>query len=357
MAHENPLHATAQESAHLHTRLRQRLNAATSGAGWGYYTGRDSRIEPTCWALLALAASDPDEQRGFAEPHLEWLLARQGVDGLLSDTEPGFANLTANAMAAIVLTRLGGRTHDVALRRLLDAIVAVKGVRLDAAEDGQNNTIQAWPWVHDTFSWVEPTAWCLLALKLAPVDRRPDGAALRMADAERLLLNRTCADGGWNYGNASTLGQDLRPYVPTTAAGLLAMQDRAATASVQQSVRRVSELRLSEPSSYALSLAAMALRLHGSPAVDVVERLANAVVHSEERGHLHAMAMALLALTADTHHMEDPACRCVTAWHSPSTPSHAADFSKRCRLPQPRLRRALGHRTTAVTSCCRRSRP
>lgn len=110
--------------------------------------------------------------------------------------------------------------------------------------------------------------------------------------------------GGWNYGNASALGQDLRAYVPTTALGLLAMQDRRSEPNIEKSVRFLVQERLTEASALALSLTAICLRVLGVPADDVEARLAEVAVQSDSRGHLLAMAMASYALSADRHHLE-----------------------------------------------------
>ena len=76
----------------------------------------------------------------------------------------------------------------------------------------------------------------LLSLKKwAPTNREVDPA--RLDEAERLLINRSCPAGGWNYGNADVLGKDLRPgAVPTTAIALLAMQHRRDHPVVERSV-------------------------------------------------------------------------------------------------------------------------
>ena len=58
------------------------------------------------------------------------------------------------------------------------------------------------------------------------VRERPTGSQERLEQAERLLFDRQCAGGGWNYGNSEVLGQKLHAYVPTTALALLALQDR-----------------------------------------------------------------------------------------------------------------------------------
>ena len=51
----------------------------------------------------------------------------------------------------------------------------------------------------------------------------PDDAATRR-EAVGLLTARQCADGGWNFGNASVYDVDLRGYAQTTAIGLIALQ-------------------------------------------------------------------------------------------------------------------------------------
>lgn len=288
--------------------LQQRLLSSAGATGWAYYTGKvSSRIEPTAWALLALG-STWEASRGswadFARPHIGFLAARQGSDGLLSDTEPGLVNFTTAAVAAFVLTQFPAQVPAGVLSKLYDGLVSAKGVKIDAFDPKQDNQLQGWPWLRDTFSWVEPTAWGLLALKRADPSRRSRATAARAQEAEKLLVNRTCVAGGWNYGNASALGQDLRAYVPTTALGLLAMQDRRSEPNIEKSVRFLVQERLTEASALALSLTAICLRVLGLPADDVEERLAEVAVQSDSRGHLLAMAMASYALSADRHHLE-----------------------------------------------------
>ena len=119
-----------------------------------------------------------------------------------------------------------------------------------------------------------------------------------------MLANRACHDGGWNYGNAVVFGQDLRPYVPTTALGLMALQDRAGDAVVQQSIATLTRQRLNERSAFALSLAAIALRLHGAAAADVEAALGESTERADRRGNLQAMAMAAYALASADHHLD-----------------------------------------------------
>ena len=81
----------------LLARLGQRLlTAANRTGGWPYYGGKSSRIEPTGWALLALAGTSEQDAAAwqkFATVHLQFLAARQRADGLLvehSEAPPNF---------------------------------------------------------------------------------------------------------------------------------------------------------------------------------------------------------------------------------------------------------------------------
>lgn len=292
---------TGSERSQLVTRLCERLiRDSRPGGGWGYYAGKSSRIEPTAWALLALSDSGTVPSPAwpqFANAHLAFLAACQRFDGLLIDIPGGPPNLTSNAIAAVVLTYLAP-TAGPSLPRLLAGLMTVRGIKVDASDPRQNNQLQGWPWLPSTFSWVEPTAWCVLAFKKASPEARPPAWEGRVADAEALLENRSCEGGGWNFGNASVLGQDLRPYVSTTALGLLALQGRS-TPVVDRALTYLERARLNEPTAMALSLTALCLRTFGRPTQDVDQGLAQDVPRMERLGNLLALAMAAHALAGD----------------------------------------------------------
>lgn len=284
----------------LTARLTQLANPS---GGWPYYAGKKSRLEPTCWALLALHGAWTDsaaEWSRFASIHLEFVHRCQRRDGLLSDTPEAPTNLAADGLAACTLAELSPASGAAILPALLDGIVAVKGLRVNEPDTRQDNTLQAWPWYPDTFSWVEPTAWCVLALKkLRSI--APPGSAARITEAERMLENRCCETGGWNYGNASALGQDLRPHVPPTATALLALHDRREASWVAKSIAFLEGARLKEKSGAALGLTALCLRVYGRDSAIVEAQLADVSVQTEELGNIHSMAVALSALTGDRH--------------------------------------------------------
>src|SRR5262249_33752329 len=94
-----------------------------------------------------------------------------------------------------------------------------------------NTKLIGWPWAENTFSWVEPTAWAILALRRAGYGGHP-----RVAEGTTLLLDRVLESGGVNYGNRNVLGRPLAPLPGPTALMLLALQGRADEPRLQKSL-------------------------------------------------------------------------------------------------------------------------
>jgi hypothetical protein len=293
------LDVSARTSVPADVRLRQALIAgANTGGGWGYYAGKASRLEPTCWAILAL---DARALPGAAvAPHREFLARCQQTSGWLVEDSRWPINIAFNALAAFTWLARPELATDAMRARLLTALTASKGIQAPQADTvRQDNQLQGWPWNDATFSWAEPTSWGLLALKKA---RRsgvigPDAPA-RVAEAERLLIDRACTAGGWNFGNASVMHQNLRPYVPTTAIGLLAMQDRRAEPVVARGLTFLEEHWSDEISTPAMALSIACLRTYGRQVENIQSRLRDHVDRAESFGNLHGMALALFALSA-----------------------------------------------------------
>jgi hypothetical protein len=181
------------------------------------------------------------------------------------------------------------------------ALVAARGASAPPSPYiQQDNSLQAWSWIDGTFSWVEPTSWAMLALKKSMRGGEAvAGAAGRIAEAERLMTDRACRGGGWNFGNAMVMDQALPAHVPTSAIGLLALQDRPDDPVVRAAIGYLDRQWAHEASTVGLALAMMALAVYGRETRAVETRLRAWLSSAAGRapGNLHAQAVALCALT------------------------------------------------------------
>jgi len=291
-------------------RLAETLRSSVNGdGGWGYFPGKTSRLEPTCWAALALLDSGATTDDGArVDAALVRLAGWQRADGLLADTPAAPCNLAFNGLAAVVIHRAFATRRAAVSRqapmadKLLSGILAIEAVRLDRSEQQrQNNQLVGWPWNDGTFSWVEPTSWCLLGLKKAAGSPSRAGAAARIAEAERVLADRCCVSGGWNVGNSNVLGKELFPYVPTTVLALLALRDRRDLAEVTRSLAWLADNWIHEVSALASSLALMAMRLYRRPAEDLERAVCTHVTQGGVPGNVTSSALTLYALTGSRH--------------------------------------------------------
>ena len=147
----------------------------------------------------------------------------------------GRARLAREAVAAGRRLRRGRRTPATARRRRRwprsrSADPGAHGVRLPTRSPAAGfrcrmrptrASATAWGWTGDARSLVEPTARVLLAVNALT----PGDATTRGARPSSCCEPRQCADGGWNFGNASVYDVDLRGYAQTTAMGLIALQN------------------------------------------------------------------------------------------------------------------------------------
>lgn len=214
--------------------------------------------------------------------------------GLFVDRSSGEVNIGFNGLAAVLLA--SRRLRDDALA---EGLLGIAGIQLpESRVNRQGNALRGWPWFDGTFSWVEPTAWALIGLKKLAAARPSDAVEARIGEAERMLADRVCREGGWNYGNSNMLGADLEPHVPTSALGLIALRDRSNLPAVAKTLAWLEANRLRERSAMALGLARIALGLFDRSSDDVEEALEMEWRKSRFLDNVHVAAIVLYALTA-----------------------------------------------------------
>ena len=203
--------------------LHTALDYLSGSANYTYRTGQSAASEPAALAALALMVHGRDDQA--VEP-LQWLLLAQqtsgsvGVRKLASD--PRWP--TALAILAWRFAIDSVRTAGIMLSRAAEVLLTLKGEVGHHTRDmiGHDPSIVAWAWVVSTHSWVEPTAFSVMALKTFGLWEHE-----RVREGVRLLLDRQLPSGGCNYGNTTILGQELRAHVQPTGTALTALAGEA----------------------------------------------------------------------------------------------------------------------------------
>ncbi|MCS6803553.1 MAG: terpene cyclase/mutase family protein [Acidobacteriota bacterium] len=330
--------------------MRQRIDAARTfllqaqqpDGGWPYRMNGQPSPEPTCYSLLALMATNHERMhkptllqqrlgRGMG-----WLLARRNADGaltLLGDNEPHWSTalfvVTALRLQSAPRTLFEGNLKPSSreIRNPKSEIQNVSDLGFRASDFPAgaqgllhqqsvqwllswygntspprevvtlNGQLRGWPWISDTFSWVEPTSYAVLALKLAGYRTH-----WRVREAEELLLDRACEAGGWNYGNRIVLGRGLMPFPVPTAMAVLALQDApSARQRVEQALAFLQREVSQHPSTLSLALSIHCFHIFNWPMQEFVNRLAQRQsADGSWRQSVHLTALATLALQCAT---------------------------------------------------------
>jgi hypothetical protein len=189
-------------------------------------------VEPTALVALGLLAAQ-DEANGQrtltkARAAAAWLAGLQDGDGSLGVSaelrEPGWPTPYAILLWAAL------SMYPAERQRAVSWLLAQEGTTTERRDDGvigHDPSISGWPWKSGTHSWVEPTAFAVLALRRAGLHQHP-----RVREGVRLLYDRAVPSGGWNYGNRVVFGRTLRAQPGPTGLALLALAGTAGSSQI-----------------------------------------------------------------------------------------------------------------------------
>jgi len=241
---------------------------------WFPYTKNgDCSLEATAWSLIALRQ---DAQVGPGG--LEYLASCQNLpDGGWSTKKgAGKSDWTTGPvlLAMRLLQSVYGNTSTAGVQsslqrgmsHLLDSRVEFFGptgrllLLLSKGPEGLAYG-RGWPWDPKCFHWLEPTAYCLLALKL-PQGPQKDVHKEVVKFADKFITDHACRGGGWNHGNDTSLGFFLPPYRLTTAEALLALQNLPGDERVKQALTYLKSQADQDSSSLSLAFSILALSSH-----------------------------------------------------------------------------------------------
>jgi len=213
---------------HLKDNIRKRELIA---GGFEERKGGGFRPDATAWAIFALSAAGTNND--FLELSRHRLASQQSADGRIgiSPNHPEAFWPTSLAVLAWQGSTTSQEAHDRAIHFLMTTS-GTHSKRQPHSAVTDNTDLIGWSWDAKTYSWVEPTALALIALRKAG-----HGNHSRVAEGIELLLDRQLPDGGWNYGNKTVYGRELHPMPGPTGLALQALEGRVMKDQVKKSIK------------------------------------------------------------------------------------------------------------------------
>jgi hypothetical protein len=248
--------------------------AQNEDGGWGFRPGRASRVEPTCWALLALLQLQTHENvKERVSQGVQFLRASQLSDGSwpAAPAQQTGCWVTSLACWALLAAKDSSGAAETGLHWLCDdwpkdsapwRRVIARFFRKDKVIVRHNDSFRGWGWTPRTASWVEPTSFALIAISQCPPEILPRNVLRRRHLAKFLLYDRMCPGGGWNCGNPRTYGVAGESLIIPTVWALIALRNQHGP-EVEASLAWLEKNLLNIRSGASLALARICLETFG----------------------------------------------------------------------------------------------
>jgi hypothetical protein len=287
--------------------------AQNADGGWGYRPGTASRVEATCWAVLALWESSQQSPEGQVRVRgaLDFLRTTQLADGSWPVAQDEQTGCWVTSLCCLALATTGDQaqssTIELGLRWVCDdwpsdstpwrRLLARCSSQRDVAPN--NYSYRGWGWTPRTSSWVEPTSFALLALESVTSPELIAKAKERRSLATSLLLDRMCPGGGWNAGNPVVYGAAGVPAVVPTVWALLALRELPVRNEITSSLDWLERAASAAQSPASSALARICLRTYGRRWSGGSTELSDLLQRNEFLNNTVVAAWAVLAAGSD----------------------------------------------------------
>lgn len=265
-------------------------------ARWSYVLGGALAAEPAALVGLGLAANGRSEE---CRAPLNWLARSQAPDGSVGAFADQSLAKWPTGLAILAWVYVTGFEGTVSryqgnIKKAVRWLISTTGTTQPKSEGlGHDTTLAGWPWIQGTHSWIEPTAWSVLALKAVGYELHA-----RTREAVALLIDRLLPDGGCNYGNTTVLGNVLRPQIEPTGLALAAIAgERDSSGRIAHSLAYLKRSLSERTPAVSLAYGLLGLAAHSSAPAAANEWL-EAAAHRVLASADVPLKLALLALAA-----------------------------------------------------------
>lgn len=236
------------------------LKGQNPDGGWGYFPGKQSWLEPTAWAAVAM--------HGDAAAEKAYGLVRgwQNADG---SCRPSGAVSTTHWTAALLVILAALRKDRPVMERGVKYLMGTIGsdsgpfMRLlhyaSLSRNDRDPSFEGWPWKPGAAAWIEPTAHSITALRLARALMPDPRLDERIVSAQNMIWHQRCQGGGWNYGAREARGVQLQAFSETTALALIGLMGRR---GLRESIESAQVLRTHDQAALSKAWFSVSLRMH-----------------------------------------------------------------------------------------------
>lgn len=255
----------------------------------GYTDSGPPTAEPVAWASLALHGAGRNDGASRAA---EWLVEQQQRDGSVPASHTKGGPYWTTSLAILTWQQLDSQRYETQTTRAVEYLLASEGRTMPRNPNmGHDTTLVGWSWNPDTHSWLEPTAFTVMALRSAGYADHP-----RTAEAVRLLVDRLLPEGGCNYGNTEVLGQILLPHLQPSGVVLWSL---AAEGDIDPRINKSLDLieqMLEQPTGCSsLAFALLALTAWNRRPANADQLIAEALERPSARQSPYKLALLALA--------------------------------------------------------------
>jgi len=191
-----------------------------------------------------------------------------------------------------VLAWSGSRHHEMQRAKAVEFLLQTGGTHwprhLNKAV-GHDTSLRGWPWIAGTHSWVESTALSIIALDVAGHQNHP-----RVKEAATMLVDRQLPNGGWNYGNTTIFGMELRPSPEYTGAALGALAGRVPAHTVARSIEYLRQDVSQRRTPIALGWGVLGLSAWDQKPENTTDRIAATLARENRFGRYDTASLCLL---------------------------------------------------------------
>lgn len=286
----------------MHNWLDQAIPKLAALRNWSYAASTEVATEPTALSALALLSH---AEITSAQAPLGWLVRQQAADGSLGVTAKENTPCWPTSLAALAWCKADQTSEKHryfdSQRRACEWLLSLSGTTPPRASHvGHDTTIPGWPWVAGTHSWLEPTAFSLLALEACGY---MDHA--RVHAARKLIVDRLLPHGGANYGNTVVLGQDLLPHIQPSGIALCAIPPDTADPRVQRTIDYLLKVLPSCKAPHSLCFGLLGLAAHGVWPKKAESWLARGYAQLIQKGECtYTLALLCVAALGPSHPLQ-----------------------------------------------------